>query len=97
MFDSRIYKSYKRIMKGDTNAIIEIESLEDAKEIIRIMAQTYMYNQVMSGEKPKEYERPEEIDTLIDDLYDFEDYSFYHNDLSKLVAYIEKLETIIKG
>ena len=35
--DNRIYSLYKRIMKRHPEAINEIESLEDAKEIIRLM------------------------------------------------------------
>ena len=34
----KICKLYKRIMKRDRSAIDEIESLEDAKEIIRMMS-----------------------------------------------------------
>lgn len=36
MFD-KVCKLYKRIMKHDTTAVHEIETLEEAKEIIKMM------------------------------------------------------------
>lgn len=35
--NNKIYKLHKRIMKNDMNAIDEIETLEDAKEIIKMI------------------------------------------------------------
>ena len=45
----------------------------------------------------KEYERPKEIETVIDELVDFDSYSFYQNNLNKLITYVEELETTIKA
>ena len=45
----------------------------------------------------KEYERPKEIDEVIDDLVDFDSYSFYQDNLGKLITYVEELEAIIKA
>ena len=45
----------------------------------------------------KEYKRPKEIEDIIDDLADFDSYSFYQDNLGKLIDYIEELETAIKN
>lgn len=37
---SNVYELYKRIMKHDQNAVDEIESLEQAKDIIKMILQT---------------------------------------------------------
>lgn len=44
MFDfDRVCKLHKRIMKHDVNAINEIETLEEAKEIIKMIESSLMY------------------------------------------------------
>lgn len=51
--NNKIYKLYKRIMKHDPKAIDEIESLEEAKEIIKMMVgNVYLHSKVyeMIGE-----------------------------------------------
>ena len=45
----------------------------------------------------KEYERPKEIEKIIDDLVGFDSYSFYQDNLSKLITYVEELESFIKA
>ena len=45
----------------------------------------------------KEYERPKEIDDVIDSLVDFDSYSFYQDNISKLITYVEELESLIKA
>lgn len=43
---SRIYELYKRLMKYDIKAFDEIETLEEAKEIIKMMVSSqYLHNQ----------------------------------------------------
>ena len=43
----RIYCVYKRIIKHDPKAIDEIESLDDAKEIIKMMAGNVYLNGII--------------------------------------------------
>ena len=43
--DNRIYELYKRILKHDMKAIEEIETLEEAKEIIKII----VFNPIFFG------------------------------------------------
>lgn len=43
----RKYELYKRIMKNNPNAIDEIESLEEAKEIIKMMANNIYLNRMI--------------------------------------------------
>lgn len=45
----------------------------------------------------KEYERPKDIEEVIDELVDFDSYSFYQDNLGKLIAYVEELESLIKA
>ena len=45
----------------------------------------------------KEYERPKKIEKVIDDLVDFDSYSFYQDNLGKLITYVEELESLIKA
>ena len=45
----------------------------------------------------KEYERPKEIEEVIDELVDFDSYSFYQDNLGKLITYVEELEALIKA
>lgn len=45
----------------------------------------------------KEYERPKEIADIIDDLVEFDSYSFYQDNIGKLIDYVEKLEDAIKA
>lgn len=45
----RKYNLYKRIMKHDQKAIDEIESLEEAKEIIKMMASNVYLNGIIYG------------------------------------------------
>lgn len=45
----------------------------------------------------KEYERPKEIESVIDDLVDFDSYSFYQDNLGKLITYVEELERVLKA
>jgi len=59
------YGLYKRIMKHDPKAIDEIESLEEAKEIIKMITGSIYLNggvyQIESGEmveKLKDYKNP---------------------------------------
>lgn len=43
---SRIYELYKRLMKYDVKAFDEIETIEEAKEIIKMMVSSqYLHNQ----------------------------------------------------
>ena len=53
--NDKIYKLYKRIMKHDPRAIDEIESLEEAKKIIKMMeGNVYLngkiYNMILNSE-----------------------------------------------
>jgi len=43
MFD-RVCELYKRIMKHDVKAIDEIKTLEEAREIIKMMASNVFFN-----------------------------------------------------
>lgn len=45
----------------------------------------------------KEYKRPKEIDDVINGLIDFDSYSFYQDNINKLITYVEELEAIIKA
>lgn len=45
----------------------------------------------------KEYERPKEIDKVINGLIDFDSYSFYQDNINKLITYVEELESLIKA
>ena len=45
----------------------------------------------------KEYERPKEIKSIIDNLVDFDSYFFYQDNLGKLITYVEELESLIKA
>lgn len=45
----------------------------------------------------KEYERPKEVDDVINSLVDFDSYSFYQDNIGKLVTYVEELESLIKA
>ena len=45
----------------------------------------------------KEYERPNEIEEVIDKLVDFDSYSFYQDNFGKLITYVEELESLIKA
>lgn len=45
----------------------------------------------------KEYERPKDIDDVINGLVDFDSYSFYQENINKLVTYVEELESLIKA
>lgn len=53
----RKYVLYKRIMKNDPRAIDEIESLEEAKEIIKMMAgEAYLNEKIYQLIKEEIYE-----------------------------------------
>ena len=45
----------------------------------------------------KEYKRPDEIDKVIDKLVDFDEYSFYQDNIGKLISYVEELESAINA
>ena len=57
----RKYESYKRIMKRDPKAIDEIESLEEAKEIIKMLVSSTQGIKVDNGLYPMDFDKAVEV------------------------------------
>lgn len=58
---NNIYSLHKRIMKGDSKAINEIETLEEAKEIIRMLVGSTQWIKVDNGLYHMDFDKAVEV------------------------------------